>query len=70
MVGWGTFIVPVAQGQVFPKLPPLGVASKADAAALPGAKSVENFVLPGEHEGIYAFSQITVHRNLFRIALP
>jgi serine/threonine protein kinase len=70
MWNWETFIVPLAPGQVFPKLPPQGVTSRADAAALPGAKSMENFVLPGETAGIYAFSRITVHRNLFRIPLP
>jgi eukaryotic-like serine/threonine-protein kinase len=70
MLGWGTYIIPLAPGQVFPKLPPMGVASKADAAALPGAKSIDNFVLPGENEAVYAFSRTTVHRNLFRIPLP
>ena len=70
ILGWGTYILPLAPGQVFPKLPPMGVASKADAAALPGAKSLDNFVLPGENEEIYAFSRTLVHRNLFRIPLP
>ena len=70
MLGWGTFIVPLAPGLMFPKLPQAGVTSKADAAALPGARAVDNFVLPGENEGIYAFARITVHRNLFRVPLP
>jgi eukaryotic-like serine/threonine-protein kinase len=70
MLGWGTYIVPLTTGQVFPKLPPMGIASKADAAALPGAKSVESFVLPGLNEEIYAFSRTTVHRNLFQIPVP
>ncbi len=70
MLGWGTFIVPLAPGEVFPKLPPMGIVSKADAAALSGAKSVESFVLPGLNEEIYAFSRNTVHRNLFQVPLP
>jgi serine/threonine protein kinase/WD40 repeat protein len=70
MLGWGTYIVPLATGQVFPKLPPTGIASKADAAALPGAKSVDGSVLPGLNEEIYAFSRTNVHRNLFQIPLP
>jgi hypothetical protein len=48
----------------------MGVASKEDAAALPGAKFVDSFVLPGENEEIYAFSRTTVHRNLFQIPVP
>ena len=70
LLGWGTSIVPLAPGQMFPKLPSTGVASKADAAALPGAKPLDAFVLPGQNETIYAFSRTTVHRNLFRIPLP
>jgi len=70
VLGWGTYTVPLAPGQMFPKLPPTGLASKAEAAALPGAKPLDAFVLPGQHETIYAFSRSTVHRNLFRIPLP
>jgi serine/threonine protein kinase len=70
MLGWGTYIVPLTTGQVFPKLPPMGIVSKSDAAVLPGAKSVESFVLPGPDEAIYAFSRTTVYRNLFQIPLP
>ena len=70
MLGWGTYIVPLPSGQTFPKLPPMGVASKEDAAALPGAKFVDSFVLPGDDEEIYAFSRTTVHRNLFQIPVP
>lgn len=70
MLGWGTFIVPLAPGQMFPELPARGIASMADAAALPGAKFLDSFVKPGANENIYAFSRTTVHRNLFRIPLP
>lgn len=69
IVGWGTFIVPLPPGQMFAKLTPRGVTSKSDAAALPGAKALEFFVLPGANEAIYAFSRTAVHRNLFRIPL-
>lgn len=70
VLGWGTYIVPLARGHAFPVLPPMGIASMADAAALPGAKPVERFVLPGLNEQIYAFTRTTVHRNLFQIPLP
>jgi eukaryotic-like serine/threonine-protein kinase len=69
-MGWGTFLVPLAPGQAFPKLPTMGVASKADVAALPGAKSIDSFAQPGKTQETYAFSRATVHRNLFQILLP
>jgi serine/threonine protein kinase len=68
-LGWRTFIIPVPAGKVFPKLPPLGVASERDVAALSGARMVDNYVMPGVNDGTYAFNRETGHRNLFRIPL-
>ena len=67
--GWGTFIVPLAAGQMLPKLPPRGVASKADAEALPGARPTDLPALPGLTGKVYAYARQSVHRNLFRIPL-
>jgi Tol biopolymer transport system component len=68
-LGWRTFVIPLPPGKLFPKLPPLGVASERDAAALPGAKMVDNYVMPGVNDATYAFNRETGHRNLFRIPL-
>jgi len=69
-LGWGTYVVPLLAGQLFPKLPPIGIASKADVEALPGAKYMDSFGLPGETGDVYAFNRASVHRNLFQIPLP
>jgi serine/threonine protein kinase len=66
---WGTFIIPLPPGAVFPKLPPSGVSSESDVAAIPGAKKVDSFLMPGTDEGTYAFNRVLAHRNLFRIPL-
>ena len=42
-LGWGTYVVPIPPGQLFPKLPPMGITSKADVEALPGVKYMDNF---------------------------
>ncbi len=68
-LGWTTFDIPLPPGKVFPKLPPLGVASERDVAALPGAKDIQDYALPGVNDGTYVFSHVTVQRNLFRIPL-
>ena len=68
-LGWGTYVVPIPYGQLFPKLPPMGIASKADAQALAGAKYMDNFGLPGESGEIFAFNRASVHRDLFQIPL-
>jgi serine/threonine protein kinase len=69
-LGWGTYVVPIPPGQLLPKLPPTGIASKADAEMLPGAKYMDSFGLPGETGDIFAFTRTSVHRNLFQIPLP
>jgi serine/threonine protein kinase len=67
--GWRTFVIPLPPGKLFPKLQPLGVTSERDAAALSGARMVDNYVMPGVNDGTYAFNRETGHRNLFRIPL-
>jgi Tol biopolymer transport system component len=67
--GWRTFVIPLPAGKPFPKLPSLGVTSERDAAALSGAKMVDNYVMPGVNDGTYAFYRGTDYRNLFRIPL-
>jgi serine/threonine protein kinase len=68
-LGWGTFVIPLPPGQLFPKLPLSGGPSEPNAAALPGARMVDNYAVPGVNGGTYAFERVTVHRNLFRIPL-
>ena len=71
--------VPVKRGETFPPLPPPGIASFADGATLPGARIIEFQAARGRHweshfafgpdPSVFAYRNITVHRNLFRIPL-
>ena len=67
--GWGTFVIPLPPGKLFPTLPPSGVTFERNAATLPGARMVDDHAVPGVNGGTYAFDRATVHRNLFRIPL-
>jgi eukaryotic-like serine/threonine-protein kinase len=67
---FGTFVIALPGGKLFPKLPRSGVASASDAAAIPGAKLLNYYVVPGVNGDTYAFSHVAVHRNLFRVPLP
>ena len=69
LLSWGTFVIPLPPGAMFPKLPPLGVSSENDASVLSGAKKVDSFLLPGIEDGTYALNRVLVHRNLFRVPL-
>ena len=65
--GWGTFVIPLPPGKLFPRLPPSGITVESEMATIPGAKKLDEYVLPGGNEEMYTFSRVTVHRNLFRI---
>jgi hypothetical protein len=68
-LNWGTVVIPLPAGKVFPKLPPLGVGSEGEASALPNAYKVDGFAMPGIEQHTYAFWRAAVQRNLFRIPL-
>ena len=63
--------VPLRPGQILPLLPPAGIRSSEDAAAVPGARA---FAVPGAFAGptpsVYAYSKVSKQRNIFRVAVP
>jgi Tol biopolymer transport system component len=67
----GTFAVPLPKGQVLPVLPPTGIQSIEDAAALPNA---ERFPVAGAFAGpspkVYAYSKTAAQRNIYRVSVP
>ncbi|MGH9861878.1 MAG: TolB family protein, partial [Candidatus Acidiferrales bacterium] len=66
-----TFVLRVQPGKPFPALPPGGLQSRRDLARLPVAQVIERSeITPGPHPSVYAFTQKSVHRNLYRIPLP
>jgi len=66
-----TYIVPLAAGRTFPRIPAAGFGSEAEIASLPGARSIDAFdTAVGPSAQVYAFSRDMVERNLFRIPLP
>ncbi len=75
--GWGgaqvtrTFAIPVPAGKPLPSLPPSGLKSEAEAAALPGVRVIpQGRISPGPDPSVYAFTATTMHRNLYRIPAP
>ncbi len=66
-----TYAVPLPRGQLLPPLPPEGLASLADAANLPGAKTFpEPRAFGGADPSVYAYPRVTTHRNIYRIPVP
>ena len=73
-------LIPIERGQALPRLPSSGINSETDLATIRGVKVIElGSVMsgglpvgyaPGPNPSIYAFTRTTVHRNLYRIAIP
>jgi serine/threonine protein kinase/Tol biopolymer transport system component len=66
--GQTVFAVPLRSGQVLPPLPPGGIRSVEDAAALPGAKPFPVAgAFPAPNPSVYAFPKYLAQRNIFRV---
>jgi hypothetical protein len=72
---WQAALIPLRPGTEMPKLPPSGVKSLADIAAIPGIRLVHGAAplidtmafVPGPDPGTYALLRNATHRNLYRI---
>ena len=66
-----TLAIPVAAGETLPEFPASGIPPLSDANVMPGARSVKRALfVPGANPDTFVYVQNSVHRNLFRVALP
>jgi len=64
------FAIPVPAGQALPDFPVGGITDLTWAAALPGARTIEEgLISPGSDPSTYVFTRTDSQRNLFRIPL-
>jgi eukaryotic-like serine/threonine-protein kinase len=71
LFGTGTYLVPLAPGQILPRIPVGGFRSEDEIARLPGARRIPAWpVAVSPSPGIYAFYRGTIQRNLYRIPIP
>ncbi len=67
----GTFVIPLRNSQAFADLAAHGIISEARLGSLPNVNVIDHVnVSPGPSPSLYAFTQQTVHRNLYRIPVP
>ncbi len=63
--------IPLGPGESLPDLPVGGIAPLAEPSVVQGAESVgRRALVPGKDPAHYAWVNIAVHRNLYRISLP
>ncbi len=64
-----TVALPIPPGRDLPNLPSSGLKSPKQATAIPGARLYDREVFPGPSPNVYAYAQVNVHRNLYRVPL-
>jgi serine/threonine protein kinase len=69
---YGTsYAVPLSPGHVLPPIPAGGLRSEREVAALPGARRIApQQVYPGPDPSRWAFTRVTIERNIYRVPLP
>jgi eukaryotic-like serine/threonine-protein kinase len=65
-----TFFIPIRAGTALSALPTSGVKSQADLVGLKGVVAVDGTISPGPNSSVYAFTESSSHRNLYRVPLP
>jgi hypothetical protein len=64
-----TFILPLRNGEDFPKLPAAGLESENDWAHRSGVQVADGLARPGPDGFAYAFDRQESHRNIYRIPI-
>jgi serine/threonine protein kinase len=71
MGGSAVFAVPLSRGEILPPLPPPGVRSLEEAAAMRGAKPLATpGAFPGPDPSVYAYQKLSAQRNIFQVPVP
>jgi serine/threonine protein kinase len=67
----GAYAVPLRANQILPPLPPAGIRSVEEAAALPGAQPFPiASAFAGPNPAVYAYSKASAQRNIYRVPVP
>jgi hypothetical protein len=65
------YVLPLAPGHLVPDSIVHGLPSEQEILKLPGARVIPSGdVVPGPTADIYAFTRVSLHRNLYRIPVP
>ena len=66
-----SYAVPLSPGHVLPPIPAGGLKSEREVAALTGARRIApQQVYPGPDPSRWAFTKVTIQRNIYRVPLP
>ena len=65
------YAVRLKPGESLPRLPAEGLKTDAQVAALPGAQRIPQvYAFVGPHPELYAFTRVSIQRNIYRVPVP
>lgn len=65
------YAIPLRPGQALPPLPASGLRTAQEVAALRGARRIPHeYAFTGPDPSLYAFTKVTIQRNLYRVPVP
>ncbi|MGI9078692.1 MAG: protein kinase domain-containing protein [Gemmatimonadaceae bacterium] len=65
------YAIPLQPGQALPRLPATGLRTGQEVAALPGARPLpQERAFTGPNPDLFAFTKVTVQRNIYRVPVP
>ncbi|MGQ0639224.1 MAG: protein kinase domain-containing protein [Gemmatimonadaceae bacterium] len=63
--------IPLRPNGALPRFPAAGLKTDADVAALPGARKIpQEYAFAGPHPELYAYTKVSIQRNIYRVPLP
>ena len=66
-----TYAVPIEPGQALPQLPPSGITWSTGPPAIAGTRTIPHErAFLGPNASVYAYLDVSVHRNIYRIPVP
>ena len=66
-----TYAIPLKPGQALPPLPPTGIEWRLRPPAIAGSRTIPHQrAFMGPDSAVYAYPEISVHRNIYRIGVP
>lgn len=65
-----TYAVPLKPGQLLPAIPPSGLSWGTGPPPIAGVRTIPQRVFMSADPRIYAYLQVTAHRNIYRIPVP
>ncbi len=65
------YTIRLKPGESLPRLPPDGLKTDAQLAALPGAQRIPQlYAFVGPRPELYAFTKVSIQRNVYRVPVP